>query len=880
MSSKANVRVNGVTVDVTEDDDFINIAGLDYNSDEVAPLKELWSQYNDRYTPDEDRPAVFEAFTKERERLQQVVTTRQEMKLRHLANMTWWDIVVQRFMSPIIRLCNMHQIHESDIAPLPYHETAETVTNEFARMWQKEIDRSVQDNKRPWMLRALLESAWRPLMIIGFFEVGFYAVTFASPYVLDQLTTFLRDASNGEDTYAGDGIGLAFALAIIAWAAATMNVYKAFYCTQLGQRTRSMVMQSVFNKSIAIAPSASQEITSGEVMNLMANDAQKLGEAAQFVHLPWIAPTVITLCTLLLWAHIGVSAIVAVLLMMVLFPYEIVMARLVRTYRVKALSFTDARVRQVNEMLQGVRVIKLNAWEEAVREQLRTVREQELYYLRVGIILRMINNLIMFIWPPLVTYFTSITYANIEGNTLNAKTIFIIHAFLNVARFPITLLPYGMQVLVETLVATKRVGNYLTRAELPQRPLLPAPGLVDMGEVPRPPATPAAAAAAASLAAAAPAPRSASAVAPSILSASLSLVPAYASRFAIAMRHAAFSWSRDPLSGDRPPVLADVSLALLPGSLSAVVGPVGVGKSSLISALLGEMHLHVSGDWAVGAGALPAALTSQERALWMLVRQGRLTAPSQSRGLAMAAATLGSDRFGMWGDISPAAAADNGDAELASNPAALRAPMRGGPANEEDDDLHLAHAFNGNVSCDASSCAISADTGLPLPQSFTRMPASTYSTALPPPPPLAASGPRGRLMPAALEGRAKLDCSDPRVALELVCLRGRVGYLAQDPWIMHATIRDNITVGLPFSPARFNAVVAATALDSDLATLSSGADTIVGEQGVTLSGGQKARVALARVMYRSDMLDVVLLDDPFSAIDQVCSICALNYQRK
>uniref|UniRef100_A0A671TU71 ATP-binding cassette, sub-family C (CFTR/MRP), member 10 n=1 Tax=Sparus aurata TaxID=8175 RepID=A0A671TU71_SPAAU len=91
------------------------------------------------------------------------------------------------------------------------------------------------------------------------------------------------------------------------------------------------------------------------------------------------------------------------------------------------------------------------------------------------------------------------------------------------------------------------------------------------------------------------------------------------------------------------------------------------------------------------------------------------------------------------------------------------------------------------------------------------------------------------------------------------------GLAAQEPWIQHASVRDNILFGKAHDPAFYQAVIEACALSDDLNVLPNGDKTEVGENGVTLSGGQKARLALARAVYMDK--DIYLLDDPLAAVD-------------
>ncbi|KAM0742263.1 hypothetical protein ACQRIT_002440 [Beauveria bassiana] len=96
-------------------------------------------------------------------------------------------------------------------------------------------------------------------------------------------------------------------------------------------------------------------------------------------------------------------------------------------------------------------------------------------------------------------------------------------------------------------------------------------------------------------------------------------------------------------------------------------------------------------------------------------------------------------------------------------------------------------------------------------------------------------------------------------------LPGTVAYVSQNPWLENATLRDNITFGLPFDEERYNTVIEVCALRKDLDILEDGDKTELGANGINLSGGQKWRVTLARSIY--SRAELLLLDDIFSAVD-------------
>ena len=98
-----------------------------------------------------------------------------------------------------------------------------------------------------------------------------------------------------------------------------------------------------------------------------------------------------------------------------------------------------------------------------------------------------------------------------------------------------------------------------------------------------------------------------------------------------------------------------------------------------------------------------------------------------------------------------------------------------------------------------------------------------------------------------------------------IAKQGSIAYVAQQAWIQNLSLKDNILFGQEFDPEKYNKVIDGCALKADLSMLANADDTEIGENGINLSGGQKQRVNLARAVYSS--ADIVLLDDPLSAVD-------------
>lgn len=94
---------------------------------------------------------------------------------------------------------------------------------------------------------------------------------------------------------------------------------------------------------------------------------------------------------------------------------------------------------------------------------------------------------------------------------------------------------------------------------------------------------------------------------------------------------------------------------------------------------------------------------------------------------------------------------------------------------------------------------------------------------------------------------------------------GQISYSSQEAWTFVATVRENILFGSEYDPERYKDVIRVCALEKDFEQFPNGDQTIIGERGTSLSGGQRTRITLARAIYRKS--DVYLLDDPLSAVD-------------
>jgi ATP-binding cassette subfamily C (CFTR/MRP) protein 1 len=416
--------------------------------------------------------------------------------------------------------------------------------------------------------------------------------------------------------------------------------------------------------------------------------------------------------------QVGNATWVGVGYMVLLAPVNIWVFSVVSNMRRKVLKYSDLRVKMMNEILTGIRILKFSAWERPFGKEVGRLRGKEMQALTKLAYVTAVGFSIVLLSTPIVQpIFVFLTYINIQDQPLSASTAFTTVALFNIMRFPFAFMPMGFLQYIQSKIALKRLERYLALPELSEYVEdTPHPDTEEDSSMSKPGSI-------------------------TIKDGSFSwydpdAAPIKPIQDEIPKKEKRKSRRKSKKDGDDDTKLAegsdasmsmsthsvatsvstndggkigsitlkDISCKIESGSLVAVVGSVGSGKSSFLSAILGEMEpIHGSKVYA--------------------------------------------------------------------------------PREEHQ---------------------------------------------------------KGK--------------------------NGFASYCTQSPWVINDTLRGNILFGREFKESRYEQVLEACALLDDLVVLPAGDMTEIGERGINLSGGQKARVSLARAMYSAES-KLLLLDDPLSAVD-------------
>ncbi|KAL6475247.1 hypothetical protein MHYP_G00162870 [Metynnis hypsauchen] len=436
------------------------------------------------------------------------------------------------------------QSTEQDVNGQAVYSKAGTEAN-HVEVSPEEVEVLLSDRKKsrqPSFLRALLR-AFGPYFLIGSaFKLLQDLITFINPQLLRLLIEFTKE--KGVPSWWG------FSLAFLMFGCAllqTLILHQHFqYCFVTGMRLRSAIIGAIYRKSLVITNEAKRSSTVGEVVNLMSVDAQRFMDLTTFLNMLWSAPVQIVLALFFLWQTLGPSVLAGVAVMILLIPFNAVIAMKTRTYQVEQMQYKDARIKLMNEILNGMKVLKLYAWEVSFKEKVLQIRQKELNVLRKTSYLSALSTMAWTSAPFLVALTTFAVYVTVDKeNVLDAEKAFVSLSLFNILRFPLNMLPQVISGLVQASVSLRRIQDFLSHDEL------------DPDNVDRKPAP---------------------------------------SDYAVTVVNGKFSW----LKKDTP-TLHNINVLVPQGSLLAVVGHVGCGKSSLVSALLGEMeklegHISIRGS--------------------------------------------------------------------------------------------------------------------------------------------------------------------------------------------------------------------------------------------------------------------------------------------
>lgn len=380
------------------------------------------------------------------------------------------------------------------------------------------------------------------------------AVGFASPLLLNQLVTFIESKSEKKE----DGYFFALGLSLAALISSLCNAHFNFLMAKVGMKIRSAIVTLVYRKTLTLSQKSFSVFSTGEVVNFMSTDADRIVNACPSFHAFWSVPFQLAVTFYLLYTQIGWSFLAGVIFAVVLIPINKLIAMKIGFLSTKMMEKKDERVDMTSEALHGIRTLKMHVWEEHFLTKILRVRDSELYYLKGR---KYLDAMCVFFWAttPVIIALLTFTCFSFLGGQLTAACVFTTIALLNMLIAPLNAFPWVLNGLVEAWVSVTRIQKLLTLSDL------------DLHEYYHP-------------------------------------LPIDNDNIAVIIRNGKFEWGSHISQQNFQ--LSDVNFTVLKGQLVGVVGEVGSGKSTLLASMLAEPE-KLSGVVAVDNSDQGVAYVSQ-----------------------------------------------------------------------------------------------------------------------------------------------------------------------------------------------------------------------------------------------------------------------------
>ncbi|XP_046548075.1 multidrug resistance-associated protein 1-like [Haliotis rubra] len=394
---------------------------------------------------------------------------------------------------------------------------------------------------RPSLLAAILKSFWQELLLaVGLKLVKFVSLWISSPFLL----CLLIDVTADPDTSVWEGAALSVTMVTVMIIGTIIDEQSSYLRYRNNMHIESALKNAIFKKAINLHTSARKLYSMGHMTNLVSGDVGTIASKFSNIIFIMFTPVHIVVIFLQLFALLGPAAGLGFLVILILVPINMHISDKITELFAKNAQNKDEKMKLLNEVLTGMKVLKLNAWEPCFGAKLSACRDREMDVLTRMTYYRALH---IFSWntaPYLISVviFTGYFLLN-EDPAFTARTAFAVISALNFLRFAINQAPDIMNDINSIKLSIKRIETFLCESDFQS---------VSGGD-----------------------PESHDA--------------------AIEITNGTFTWDSSTAQ-----TLSNINLSIPESSLVAVVGHVGAGKSSLVAAVLGEIqkvkgHLSVQG---------------------------------------------------------------------------------------------------------------------------------------------------------------------------------------------------------------------------------------------------------------------------------------------
>ncbi|KEH37259.1 multidrug resistance protein ABC transporter family protein [Medicago truncatula] len=429
------------------------------------------------------------------------------------------------WMNPLLNKGYKTPLKLEDVPSLPLDFRAEKMSELFQSNWPKP-----EENSKHPVGVTLFRCFWKQIAFTGFIAVIRLCVMYVGPLLIQSFVDF----TSRKDSTTSEGI----VLICVLFAAKSVEVLSVhqfnFHSQKLGMLIRSSIITSVYKKGLRLSSSSRQAHGTGQIVNHMAVDAQQLSDLMMQFHPIWLMPLQVGAALALMYSYVGLSVLAAVFGTSIVFLFTLYRTKSSNSFQFKIMTSRDSRMKATNELLNNMRVIKFQAWEEYFGNKIQQFREAEHGWIAKFLYYFAVNIGVLGTAPLAVTVLTFGT-STLIGIPLNAGTVFTITSIIKILQEPVRTFPQALIMISQATISLGRLDEFMVSKEMDENAVQREENCD--GDV------------------------------------------------AVEIKDGKFSWD----DKDENEALTVEELVIKKGDRAAIVGTVGSGKSSLLASVLGEM---------------------------------------------------------------------------------------------------------------------------------------------------------------------------------------------------------------------------------------------------------------------------------------------------
>jgi ATP-binding cassette subfamily C (CFTR/MRP) protein 1 len=444
-----------------------------------------------------------------------------------------FSVLTFNWMTPMMKFGYDHFLTQDDLWNLRRRDSTKETSISFEKAWRHETKK-----KYPNLWIAMVRAFGYPYLRGSIFKSLSDVLQFLQPQLLRLLITFVDSyrTDHPQPKIRGAAIALGmFAISVTQTACLHQYFQRAF---ETGMRIKSALTAQIYSKSMRLSNEGRAAKSTGDIVNYMAVDVQRLQDLTQYGQQLWSAPFQIFLCMISLYQLVGLSMLAGIGIMIVMIPINGLIARFMKSLQKTQMANKDSRTRLMTEILNNMKSIKLYAWTNAFINKLNYIRNDlELKTLRKIGATQAIANFTWSTTPFLVSCSTFAVFVLTQDKPLSTDIVFPALTLFNLLTFPLQVLPMVITAIIEASVAVGRLTSYFVAEELQLDAVTVEDSVEELGEE------------------------------------------------SVRIRDGTFTWNK----AEEKYALEGINFSANKGELTCAVGRVGAGKSSLLQAMLGDI---------------------------------------------------------------------------------------------------------------------------------------------------------------------------------------------------------------------------------------------------------------------------------------------------